>query len=120
MVLPFFARTVRIVAFTLIGLNLPFRGAQSEQAGGARQLADWPAVAWPSGPLEVITAFEKPIEPERARTLVGQKIAYHDLAGPGKNQAAAKTPAGSLRIVGVKSADGGRTLVLATDAHPRI
>ncbi len=79
-----------------------------------------PATVWPAGPLELVMAFPAPVEPQWSRTLVGKAIAYfdHDRGAPGGPAAAA--PLGSLRIAGVRLADQGRTLLLATDPHPRI
>src|SRR5687767_15086657 len=64
--------------------------------------------AWPHGPLEVRVAWPSPIDPSVTTTLVGREITHGD--GP---------QAGRLRIAWARLDDGGRTLVLATDPHPR-
>ena len=82
-------------------------------------LIERPVATWASGPLEVIAAFEKPVEAGQAKALVGQNVRYYDLTEPARGAGGQDLPAGELRIVGVNVADGGRTLVLATDPHPR-
>jgi putative heme-binding domain-containing protein len=75
-------------------------------------LADSPhAVAvWPAGPLEVRVALDRPIEASVAKRLVETAIPF----GP-----AGRPAEGSVRIAAARLADQGRTLVLATDPHPR-
>jgi putative heme-binding domain-containing protein len=90
------------------------------QTAAAAQRADRPAAIWASGPLEVIAAFPEPLEPEKARALIGQSIAYSDLIERDKGPAQADRKAGALRIVGVSVTDSGRTLTIATDPHPRM
>ena len=76
---------------------------------------DDPVVVWPSGPLEVIVASGGPIAAADASAMVGRAIAYDD---PRSERTGAAAPAHTLRIVGARLADGGRTLVLATDPNP--
>ncbi len=104
---------------TFIVLHASAARAKCAQAANGALSPERPVVTWASGPLEVIAAFEKPVDPDRAKTLVGQNIPYFDLTEPGKSATGKERPAGSLRIVGVKGADDGRTLLLATDPHPR-
>ena len=55
------------------------------------------------------------------RTLIGKSIDYFDTERgriPGGPSAAA--PLGILRITGAKLVDQGRTVLLATDPHPRV
>jgi putative heme-binding domain-containing protein len=75
---------------------------------------------WASGPLDVVAAFERAVEPARAQALVGQSIAYYEPGDPLKGPAAKERRAGALRIVGVRTTDSGRTLKIATDPHPRV
>jgi putative heme-binding domain-containing protein len=77
-----------------------------------------PVAVWPPGPLEVIAAFERPVTPEAAKSMIGRTIAYEDIRGDRPEPPAAPRPAGRLRIVGARLVDDGRTLVLATDPHP--
>ncbi len=86
--------------------------------------------AWAAGPLEARVAFDRPIGPEVATSLVGTRIVFGDdvKAGdryiprkpgelpPGGPKAEAR---GSLRIAAARLIDGGRTLVLVTDPHSR-
>jgi putative heme-binding domain-containing protein len=65
--------------------------------------------AWAHGPLEARVAFSAPLGEPLAKALVGQTIAFD-----GGNQTK-----GTLHIAGARLADGGRTLILATDPHPR-
>ncbi len=92
------------------------------QTGGTTPRLGRPAAVWPSGPLEVIAAFEHPVEPDRANALVGQTITYFDVDSNNreKRPAPQNGPVGTLRIVGVRSSLAGRTLTLATDPHPRV
>src|SRR5262245_12064763 len=84
-----------------------------------REPAPRPVAVWPPGPLEVIAAFEKPVDPAVATSMIGRTIAYEDIRGDRPEPPAAPGPAGRLRIVGARLVDDGRTLVLATDPHPR-
>jgi putative heme-binding domain-containing protein len=79
-----------------------------------------PVAVWPSGPLQVIAAFARPIEPSAARSLIGRTIAYSETPSPVTGNTTSARPSGSLRIVGARLIDDGRTLVLATDPHPRV
>ena len=46
------------------------------------QRANRPAAIWASGPLEVIAAFPGPVDPNRAKALIGQSISYFDFIEP--------------------------------------
>jgi putative heme-binding domain-containing protein len=78
-----------------------------------------PIAVWPTGPLDVVVAFAQPVDSDVARRLIGQKITYSVDASPA-GQGRAAQPAGSIRIAGAHLADDRRTLVLATDPHPRV
>jgi putative heme-binding domain-containing protein len=89
-------------------------------AAGSQEPEVRPVAVWPPGPLEVIAAFDRPIDPMLAKSFIGRTIPYiegpADAAGP----AAPAKPSGALRIVAARWEDGRRTLVLATDPHPRV
>lgn len=74
-----------------------------------------PALAWPTGPLEVRVALDAPVEAGDVARLVGEVIRF-----PGNDPYldAPEAAAYGLRIAGVRAVEGGRTLVLATDPHP--
>ena len=74
--------------------------------------------AWPAGPMEVRAAFDGPIDPSVARAMVGRSIPFGEPANRGAGPRLAVT-LGRLRIAAARLDDGGRTLVLATDPHPR-
>ena len=113
---PFAAGT----AWALIVVLGAFGAAGSQPAASTTPPANRPAAIWPSGPLDVVAAFEKPIEAARAQALVGQSIPYFEPAEAGKDPARRDRQAGALRIVGVRLSDAGRTLLIATDPHPRM
>jgi putative heme-binding domain-containing protein len=89
-------------------------------AGGA----DPPGVvAWPAGPLEVRATSKERFDPAVVSRIVGTTIPFHDQFrsrfetvrhGPLR-----EAPRYSIRIAAARLVDGGRTLVLATDPHPR-
>jgi putative heme-binding domain-containing protein len=75
---------------------------------------------WPSGPLEVAAAFDQPIDRVQAHAYIGRTITYVEVPADGAELVTAARASGSLRIVGARLADQGRTLFLATDPHARI
>jgi putative heme-binding domain-containing protein len=79
-----------------------------------------PAVAWAAGPLDVVVAFDKPLDPSAATALVGKTISYFELAAAPAGRIGSPAPLGALRIVGARLDGGGRTLTLATDPHPAL
>ncbi len=84
----------------------------SNQAG--REAPRPRAVAtWPTDPLGLKVAFDRPVDPSVASSLVGRSISFGD---PSEEAAASRR--GSLRIASARLVDDGRTLVLATDPHP--
>src|SRR5713226_11168 len=92
--------------------------------------APQPVAAWPSGPMEVRVAFDKPIDaavtnrPAEIKIEFGEYVSAADrfevLKPPYKavNQQDA-TPRGSLRVVSARLSPDARTLVLTTDPHPQ-
>ena len=66
-----------------------------------------------------MAAFDRPLDPNAAKAMIGRTIPYHDIRADGPGQPPPSRPAGSLRIVDARLAGDGRTLVLATDPHPR-
>lgn len=78
-----------------------------------------PAAAWPSGPLDLVLTYPRPLDANSASRFVGRTIRETDPAGTPPRGAAAAQPY-TLRITGSRLEDGGRTLVLATDPHSRI
>ncbi len=92
-------------------------GTARRAAGG---LEVHPVAVWPPGPLEVIAAFDRPIDPAAAKSLIGRTISYFETQSDVPGQAPPAKPLGALRIVGARLIDDGRTLVLATDPHPRV
>ncbi len=78
-----------------------------------------PVAVWPSGPLDVVAAFDEALNLATATSLVGQSIPYFESEGLADHRAASRRPLGLLRIVGARLTDDGRTLTLATDPHPR-
>lgn len=79
-----------------------------------------PAAVWPSSLLEVIVAFDKAIDPATANAFVGKNIRYFEPGEMTGDRTGSARPSGSLRIVGARLTDGGRTVALATDPHPRL
>ncbi len=71
------------------------------------------AVVWAVDALEVVAAFDQPLDPKTPGSLVGQAISYDDLQGQ------AKSSPRKLRIAAARLEDDGHTLILVTDPHPR-
>ncbi len=93
---------------------------------GSSSGADVPpkvVAAWPSGPMEVRVAFDRAVDPALSAPLVGRTIGFGEGEKPGGPSAARKGrpggDRGALRIAAARLDDGGRTLVLVTDPHPR-
>jgi putative heme-binding domain-containing protein len=89
------------------------------QSVTATRLENRPFAVWASGPLEVIAAFGQPVEPTRPRSLVGKDIPFFETNASNAGRFASPTPIGTIHIAGTQLTDGGRTLILATDPHPR-
>ncbi|MHB1556786.1 MAG: hypothetical protein ACYC61_04805 [Isosphaeraceae bacterium] len=96
-------------------LNASARDARATDGGDAG--APRPVAVWPAGPLEVVAAFDRPIEAAVARRMVGKTIPYGRMNAPA---AGGSKPDGALRIVAARLTDENRTMILATDPHPRV
>ncbi len=95
-------------------------GLAQPAAPDGRNAPARPIAVWPPGPLEVIAAFDRPLDPAAAKAMIGRTVPYQDAGRDGPDQPAPSRPAGRLRIVGTRMLDQGRTLALATDPHPRV
>ena len=106
------------VIFTLAWLSTLVCGAQpgSAQEAAKAPRAGRPEVrpvaVWPQGPLDVIAAFDRSVDAE-VRGLDRQN---HLLLS--KRPQAVPVPLGSLRIVGARAIDDGRTIILADRPPP--
>lgn len=67
--------------------------------------------SWPSGPMEVRVAFDRAVDPSALPGWIGRAFTFDDPTRPGTR--------GSIAIAAASLVDGGRTLILATDPHPR-
>lgn len=102
-----------------LGIGPAATEAPAQTVTPARVVATWPA-----GPLEVRLAFDGPVDPTVAAKLVGTSIRFnleHRTVDRWRREGARppSSPPGALRVAGSKLEDGGQTLVLATDPHPR-
>ncbi len=100
-------------------IGAPLMGFQT-QASAADGTDQTTAAVWPAGPLELVMAFSAGVDSRWANSLTGKPIAYFDPARGTAADSSVAAPLGTLRIAGVKLDDEGRTLLLATDPHPRI
>lgn len=97
------------------GLSASTHEAHASDGDGAG--APRPVAVWPAGPLEVVAAFDRPVGADVARRMVGKTIPYGRMnASP----ADGSKPDGALRIVAARLTDENRTMILATDPHPRV
>ncbi|MDB5351079.1 MAG: putative heme-binding protein [Planctomycetota bacterium] len=114
-----------IVLVVLLNLAVP-----AGESLGADPLA---IDCWPAGPFEVRVTYDRPLDPAAAKAIVeraaGQSLCYYTFRRA-NNQGTPGThvvtdvqslgpPLGQLRISGARVTDDGKTLVLATDPHPR-
>ncbi len=72
-----------------------------------------PVAVWAAGPLEIRVAFDQPVDSGLVTQMTGRSIQF--IEPPGIPDARE----GSLKIAAARLVDGGRTLILATDPHPR-
>jgi putative heme-binding domain-containing protein len=111
----FYQRQVGAGLMTAFILWATVDAASAAQPNAGSSAPPRPVAVWPSGPLDVVVAFDQKIDAAVAKGLVGRAIVYSDKgARPGQDAQAA----GSLRIVGARLADDARSLLLATDPHP--
>ena len=75
-------------------------------------------VAWAGGPMEARVAFDRAVDAELARRVVGESIGFGEGEKPGV-AGRAGGDRGTLRVAAARLVDDGRTLVLVTDPHPR-
>jgi putative heme-binding domain-containing protein len=112
--------TPRLVLAVALFVANGMAGFAQQTSTDGRDAPIRPVAVWPTGPLEVIAAFDRPLDPAAAKAMIGRTIPYQDIPGEGADQPPPSRPAGRLRIVGARLVDEGRTLLLATDPHPRV
>ncbi len=93
-----------LAAAVLVGMSDGSLAAETPKA----------VAAWPAGLMEVRVAFDAPADPTLAKAVLSSRIKFGQ-ADP-KAQA---TTEGALNIAAARLDEGGRTLVLVTDPHPR-
>ena len=103
----------------LISLRV-VNGFAQETARSDRGAEVRPVVVWAPGPLELVVAFDRPMEAELAKSYVGRTISYVETRSDAPGEPPRTMSSGALRIVGTRWTDGGQTLVMATDPHPRV
>jgi putative heme-binding domain-containing protein len=94
-------------------------GTGFAQSVAARGSENRPVAVWAAGPLEVVTAFERPLDRALAQSLVGKDIPFFENMTSNPDRAPSPKPIGTIQIAGARLADDGRTMILATDPHPR-
>ncbi len=80
-----------------------------------------PTAAWAVGPFEARVAFDRDVPKALVDRLVGARIVFGNDVGPVDLPRGPDAPIrgrGSLRVVAAR-VEGGRTVVLSTDPHPR-
>ncbi len=75
--------------------------------------------AWAAGPMEVHLALDRPADPAWPAALVGRAIGFGEGEAAGGPKGRPGGDRGTLRVASARLFDDGRTLVLATDPHPR-
>lgn len=91
----------------------------STQAAADPPVAQRLVAVWPARPLEVRAAFTEPLDAAALKNLRGLTISFGGAARIGAEPTESRKEAGKLRIAAARLADEGRTLILATDPHPR-
>jgi putative heme-binding domain-containing protein len=74
-------------------------------------------LAWASGPMEARIAFDRAVDPDLARRVVGESVGFGEGEKPGE-VGRVGGDRGRLRVAAARLVDEGRTLVLVTDPHP--
>ena len=95
--------------------------ASAAWAGLAQGAGPPPKVvaAWAAGPMEARVAFDRAVDPEVARRVVGESVGFGEGEKPGGVAGRSGGDRGALRVAAARLVDEGRTLVLVTDPHPR-
>ena len=75
-------------------------------------------VAWASGPMEARVAFDRAVDADLARRVVGELVGFGEEEKPG-GKGRPGGDSGTIRVAAARLVDDGRTLVLVTDPHPR-
>jgi putative heme-binding domain-containing protein len=68
----------------------------------------------------VALSFDRDVDPAMATRLVGKKVVYFESDTIKRDGKSSPPPSGAIQIAGARVTDAGRTLLLATDPHPRI
>src|SRR5690348_3114122 len=74
-------------SWTLFGMTLALLigaaadGFAQETATARHNAPLRPVAVWPTGPLEVIAAFDSPVDPAAAKAMIERTIPYHDTDG---------------------------------------
>jgi putative heme-binding domain-containing protein len=94
------------------------------EAGALEEPPVGVVAAWAAGPFEARVAFDRALSPAVATSTVGRTIAFDETrptarSKPARSAAEAADTRGTLRVAAARLVDGGRTLVLTTDPHPR-
>ncbi len=99
--------SIRLYSLCFTGLLLGvFQSQTSARIEPLRVLA-----AWPSDPLTVQVALDRPLDLALLDRLTNSEI-------PFRVHAEDSEPTGTLRVAGARLEDDGQTLVLLTDPHP--
>ena len=94
----------------------PARPVPAPAPAGAEPRA---VAAWPAGPMEVRVAFDRPVDPAVASGAVGRSATFGPKEAPAPGMSRPGGDGGAVRVAAARLDDGGRTLVLVTDPHPR-
>ncbi len=86
----------RIALATSLLLGLAVFVRSQEPGGSGRDNPVRPVVVWPPGPLEVIAAFERPIDAAAAKAMVGRTILRHAPAKDGPGRKSRLEPTGRI------------------------
>ena len=105
------------VAILPVGMTIAVVAAfvkQKPAPAGPRVVA-----VWASGPMEVRIALDQEADPSAATRLVGRLARFEPTRVAATGEARPGGDGGSVRVSAARLADQGRTLILATDPHPR-
>ncbi len=117
---PFKASISWILGAALIVLVQGTKEENAQTAASVRTRGEAPVAVWPAGPLDVVAAFDEPVDPVRAKTLVGQSIAYFALCWPKTARWPSKCGVqGRFGSWEFARATPDERSFIATDPHPR-